>query len=77
MEDKWRGLIEAMKCIDYDDAQSLEYKCPHIVRALKIFSKVHNGRRSPISHPRTSLSSDRILKIAKDQLLSKHLMVFS
>jgi hypothetical protein len=76
-KDEWRGLMEALKRVDQDEAQSLEYECPHIVRALKMFSRMHNGRRSLISHPRTGLSRDRILKIAKDQLLSKQLTVFS
>jgi hypothetical protein len=53
----------------------LDGECPHIIRALKLFSRVTRGRSTPLVHPRWGMKRETILEIASRTQESKMLTV--
>jgi hypothetical protein len=60
-----------------DEFSSLDLECPSIVRAMKIFSRIHQGKDIPISHPKFGLTWEKLQTVAKDPALARHLSAFS
>jgi hypothetical protein len=70
-------LLRALQDLVDTEVVSLDHECPSIIRALKMFSRIHQGRHVPICHPKFSLTIKKLQSIAKDSTLGKHLSTFS
>ena len=54
---------------------TLELECPHIMRALKLYSKVLSGRITPLAHPERGMTKHNVLGIVRDSYESMRLCV--
>ena len=54
---------------------SLESECPHVVRALKLYMRMTEGRGVPLAHPMKGMTRSKLLHIAMDGVESRRLSV--
>lgn len=58
-----------------DNRYSLESECPHVVRTLKLYTRLTYGRGLPLTHPIKGMTRAKLLEIAMDQWESQRLCV--
>ena len=69
-------LTTLLACIDSDlenGKMTLEVECPHVVRALKIYSQVCTTQHAPIAHPILGMTRERLLHTVQDKTESQKL----
>ena len=54
---------------------SLESECPHVVRALKLYNRMTEGRSVPLAHPVKGMTRRKLLEIAEDGVESRRLSI--
>ena len=59
-------IVKALQIEGAKEPLTLELDCHHIVRALKIYSKVSSRRITHFTHPERGGTMHKILGIAKD-----------
>jgi hypothetical protein len=55
-KEKFKVVINALQNVIQDKPNSLEDECLSIMRALMMFSKIHQGKNIPIGHPKFGLT---------------------
>ena len=68
-------VIRVMREEVGDSRSSLESECPHVVRALKLYSRLSYSRDFPLAHPIRGMTRAKLLEIAVDQRESQRLCV--
>lgn len=58
-----------------ENKSTLEVECPHVVRALKLYMRMTEGRGVPLAHPVQGMTRARLLEIARDGVESRRLSV--
>ena len=74
-EEEWVHIVEALQVEGAKEPMTLELECPHIVRALKLYSRVSSGRNTPLAHPERGMTRHNVLGIARDSYESMRLCV--
>lgn len=59
-------IVKALQIKGVKELLTLELDCHHIVRALKLYSKVSLGRIILFAHPERSIRMHNVLGIARD-----------
>lgn len=72
-ETEWEKIIQVLQAEFDSDSMSLELQCPHIVRALKLYTRGSNGRNWSLAHPITGMTREHVLTIAKHDSESRRL----
>ena len=62
----WGGLVAYCWGLAARESLTLELECPHIVRALQLYSRVSSGRITPLAHPERGMTRHNILGIARN-----------
>ena len=68
-------IVEALQVEGGKEPLTLELECSHIVRALKLYSRVSSGRITPLVHPERGMTRHNVLGIARDSYESMRLCV--
>jgi hypothetical protein len=68
-------IVEALQREGAKELLTLELECPHIVRALKLYSRVSSGRITPLTHPDRGMTRHNVLGISRDSYESMRLCV--
>jgi len=68
-------VIRVMREEVGDNRSSLEFECPNVVRALKLYTRLTYGRGLPGAHPIKGMTRAKLLEIVVDQRESQRLCV--
>ena len=68
-------IVEALQREGANESLTLELECPHIVRALKLYSRVSSGQITPLVHPEKGMTRHNVLGISRDSYESMRLCV--
>jgi acetone carboxylase gamma subunit len=68
-------IVKALQVEGAKKSLTLELECPHIVRALKLYSRVSSGRITPLAHPKRGMTRHNVLGITRDSNESMRLCV--
>lgn len=71
--DELERIMSVLQKESGTESTTLELECPHIIRALKLYTRLSSGRSCPLAHPLNGMTRDKLLCIAKQETESQRL----